>query len=58
VRVSGGLDFIAIFAGGGVTCGFAQDGAEYCWGLNQNGQLGDGTRSNRSSPVLVGGNDP
>jgi hypothetical protein len=38
---------------GAVTCGFARDGTEYCWGLNQSGQLGDGTRTNRSVPTRV-----
>jgi hypothetical protein len=58
VQVSGGLEFVSIFAAGGATCGFSRDGGEYCWGLNQGGQLGDGTRTNRSSPVRVGGNTP
>jgi len=58
VPVTGGIEFVSIFAGGGVTCGFARDGGEYCWGLNQSGQLGDGTRTNRSSPTRVGGNLP
>jgi len=56
--VSGGVEFVALFAGGGLTCGFGRDGSEYCWGLNQSGQLGDGSRTNRASPVLVGGNEP
>jgi alpha-tubulin suppressor-like RCC1 family protein len=35
------------------TCGIALDGALHCWGLNSNGQLGDGSTQTRSSPVLV-----
>src|SRR5207253_2085399 len=29
------------------------DGTIYCWGFNGNGQLGDGTRTNRAVPALV-----
>jgi len=36
-------------------CGLDSDGAAYCWGLNDVGQLGDGTRTNRSLPVKVSG---
>jgi hypothetical protein len=55
VAVSGDLQFVSLHAGGGVTCGFSREGVEYCWGLNQSGQIGDGSRTNRSSPVRVGG---
>ena len=35
----------------------ASDGVAYCWGHNQYGQLGDNTRTSRSSPIaVVGGN--
>jgi len=35
------------------TCAVA-DGGVYCWGLNTNGELGDGTTSQRTSPVQAG----
>src|SRR2546430_1353080 len=37
------------------TCGVTTSRAAYCWGHNAAGEIGDGTRTNRSSPVLVGG---
>jgi alpha-tubulin suppressor-like RCC1 family protein len=55
MAVQGGLRFRSIYAGGALTCGVTTEGAEYCWRLNQDGQLGDGTRESRSAPVRVGG---
>lgn len=35
-------------------CGVSDAGKLYCWGLNStSGQLGDGTKVNRSTPVLI-----
>jgi alpha-tubulin suppressor-like RCC1 family protein len=51
--VAGDLRFRSIYAGGALTCGFSVDGSQYCWGLNQSGQLGDGTRQSRALPTLV-----
>ena len=38
------------------TCAVA-DGKAYCWGLNNNGQVGDGSTTNRTSPVLLPNQD-
>jgi alpha-tubulin suppressor-like RCC1 family protein len=37
------------------TCGLANTGEVFCWGLNEFGQLGTGTMDDSSVPVLVGG---
>ena len=37
----------SVSTGGTHTCAVADDGAVYCWGLNSDGQLGDGTSCSR-----------
>lgn len=37
------------------TCGVLLNGSAKCWGQNDKGQLGDGTTTNRSTPVPVPG---
>jgi alpha-tubulin suppressor-like RCC1 family protein len=37
------------------SCGITTGNAAVCWGLNQNGQLGDNTRQTRNTPALVAG---
>ena len=36
------------------TCATRQDGSLFCWGNNNQGQLADGTTTNRPSPTQVG----
>jgi alpha-tubulin suppressor-like RCC1 family protein len=56
-KVAGGLQFTAVTTGpaGFHSCGITTAGRVYCWGFNENGQLGDGTTTNRSAPVKVSG---
>lgn len=47
------LVFKDVAAGGVHTCAVTMDGVVYCWGGNGSGQLGDGTVSDRNTPVAV-----
>ena len=53
--VAGAPSFTAIGAGADHTCGLTAGGAAYCWGNNYYGQLGDGTRTDRTTPGPVAG---
>jgi alpha-tubulin suppressor-like RCC1 family protein len=55
VRVLGGLQWRELSGGGEHTCGVTQTDQVYCWGLNQNGQLGIGNTVNRTRPAPVSG---
>jgi alpha-tubulin suppressor-like RCC1 family protein len=50
-----GVTFRSVTAGQGFTCGLSTDQFAYCWGSNDQGQLGDGTTVDRSLPVRVAG---
>lgn len=53
---AGGLRFRQIQAGSFHTCALTTDDRAYCWGFNGFwGQLGDGTTTNRLTPVPVAG---
>jgi alpha-tubulin suppressor-like RCC1 family protein len=57
VAVKGGLTFVSLSDGDYPThtCGLTSGGAAYCWGYNNTGQLGDGTTTERLTPVAVVG---
>ena len=52
-----GIDFIELSAGDRHTCAITHLGEVLCWGLNEMGQLGDGTVDLSTIPVLVIGLD-
>jgi alpha-tubulin suppressor-like RCC1 family protein len=53
--VGGFTDWCQISAGGAHSLGLRQNGAAWAWGYNSQGQLGDNTTVNKSSPVSVVG---
>lgn len=50
-----GLVFASVSTGQHHTCGVTSGGVAYCWGLNNNGQLGDGGVTTQHVPVAVSG---
>jgi alpha-tubulin suppressor-like RCC1 family protein len=54
-RVAGALGVDRVTAGEYHTCGETIANRAYCWGRNADGQLGDGTWTQRLSPVPVTG---
>jgi alpha-tubulin suppressor-like RCC1 family protein len=55
VAVKGIREAVKIASGSVHSCARISNGDVYCWGGNASGQLGDGTRAARSSPVKAGG---
>ena len=53
-RVIEGLDHAeGIAVGEGHACARVEGGSVRCWGLNESGQLGDGSKVDRSTAVAV-----
>ena len=55
MQVGGLTRVIAISAGGSHTVALRYDGTVWTWGSNGSGQLGNGTKTGRSTPGIVGG---
>ena len=51
----GGVSFVDVAAGAYHACGLADDGAAWCWGRNDAGQLGDGSLADRSTRLRAAG---
>jgi alpha-tubulin suppressor-like RCC1 family protein len=47
--------FDRVTAGQSHSCGETTGNQLYCWGTNYSGQLGDGTTTERSTPVALAG---
>lgn len=54
-RINSPVRFTRLAAGGDAFCGVATTRAGYCWGHNHNGQLGDNTQTDRTTPAPVSG---
>ena len=57
VVYNGEFGFKEVSVGDFHTCGLLENGAAMCWGSNSDGQLGDGTELDSSTPVLVSTNE-
>lgn len=53
--VVGGHAFRQVSGGAFHSCGVTTDNRAWCWGANSDGQLGDGTTTQRVRPVAVAG---
>ena len=53
--MAGDLSFVSLNAGPDQTCGVTSNGQAYCWGIGSEGQLGNGTTLDASTPEPVSG---
>lgn len=53
VTMPSGVKFVTISVGSRHVCALGDNGRAYCWGDNSNTQIGDGTTTSRTTPVLV-----
>jgi alpha-tubulin suppressor-like RCC1 family protein len=53
VRQPNGVRFTTISTNSQNTCALSTLGQAFCWGLNYDGQVGDGTKTHRYAPVAV-----
>ena len=53
MRVGSDTDWAAVSAGDCFSLALKTNGSLYAWGYNSQGQLGDGSTANRSTPVQV-----
>lgn len=53
VNLPNGVTLTNITAGYYHSCGVSTNGTAYCWGYGNDGQLGNGSTANRSTPVEV-----
>ena len=51
VILGNGVSAMGVSSGESHTCAVLIDNSVKCWGLNTNGQLGDGTNTDRHSPT-------
>ena len=51
-------DVAGVATGAAHSCAWTNDGDVLCWGDNDHGQLGDGTKASRARPVAVGLDGP
>ena len=51
----GPASVVDLAAGGDHTCALVSDATVRCWGLNDSGELGDGSTASAAAPVLTGG---
>lgn len=55
LAVAGGRHFTQLSSGLFHSCGITATGEAYCWGVNESGQLGDGSYTSSLIPVAVTG---